>query len=90
MPKHGWYQDGVHTGKAFVNSIEQPYNGTQFQLGAANWAAFRKGKVLSAKVWNDMTPESFLLHLPIPDWTSYELKSMHTVRQVFRWEWTIK
>jgi len=90
LPRYGYYTGGISTWSAFVNSISQASNGTQFQLGAVDWHAWRKGNVIHIKVENDMTPSSFLLHLPFGEWCASELGPMHKVHQVFQWQWKIK
>ena len=89
-PGHMYIQRSIGTPRAFLNSISEPANGTQFQLGAVEWEAWRKGNRIRVKVANDITPQSLLLHLGFPEWTANELTPMSTVRQIFWWDYIVK
>ena len=53
---------GISTSKAFLNSIRNPLNGTQFQVGAFSFTAVRKGNRMNVTVTNYLTVHSFLYH----------------------------
>jgi RHS repeat-associated protein len=80
----------IGTASAFWNSILEMANGTQFQLGAVGWQAWRKGNLISVKVWNDMTPNSFYYHMGMSSWSKDYYPSMSPVRQVFWWDYKLK
>ena len=68
LRKHGYqstkHLNGVHSMPAFQNSISQPWNGTQFQVGAFDWKAYRKGNKMHMFIYNKVDWNSFAYHIP--------------------------
>ena len=97
IKKAGYPNDkkgGVDTVTAFVNTISESYNGVQAQLGAVNYRAHRRGHTIDIAVWNDITFNFFVYHIPekvnklinckvLP--YGWKNGPMSTVRQKFYW-----
>ena len=53
----------IGSGEAFVNTIMEPTNWTQAQVGGFEWSAFRKGNTIYIHAWNSITLNSALYHI---------------------------
>jgi hypothetical protein len=56
--------NGVGSRNAFINTIFQPLNGIQAQLGGFNWTAKRTGNKMHMMIDNKVDYNSFVYHMP--------------------------
>ena len=56
--------NGVGSRQAFLNTLMQPWNGTQAQLGGFDWEAKRQGNKMHMMITNKVDFNSFVYHIP--------------------------